>query len=731
MSLNGSLSGISFAGLSSGIDTDTIVRQLIQLESLPLRRLEFQKQQLEGRRSLMEQLRTKVRGFATAASALNSAFAFEAAKATSSDPAVATANATSTANAGTYTLRVTRLAQAHKFSTDAQQSANAALNRSGEFVINGKGIKVVASDSLTTIAQKINNARAGVTASVIDGGAGNVYLSLTASQTGASSKVQLADVGSGTLLTSLGIINGSATIRQPITNGVSSYGFSNPNEALSELLDLDGIPSSIVGIGSGTIAVDGSDTLTTIASKINDPLNGTGVTATVRQETVNGQTRNFLEITGTGATNLTDQNGFLEMIGVLQRNHKNETLAAQDAQFTLDGVSLTSASNTVTTVIPGVTLTLLKGNSTDPPTTTITVSRDTEAIKKNFQSLQSSYNALVDFIRKNSQFDKETFRTGPLFGDPAASQIEGSIANMLFNEVRGAGGPYRNLAALGFGLDEEGKLTLDEGELDKAIAADPRAVSALMRAVGSGSNDSIEFISAGSRSKPSGPAGYAIEITQAATRGVYTTTETTGTLTFKGALFGSSQPVFTLTGNLDQDVARMNADARLRDLVTAENVGGQLRITSKRYGEPGNFVVEGVTGTMVDGLNVAGTINGERATGSGQFLTGNQGNATTDGLQILYTGTATGSVGTIRFSKGVATQVMDLLETYTDAANGLLSATDRSLQGLIDDIGVSIKGFQERLQLRERTYRDRFQAMERAIAQLQTQQQRLGAIRGR
>lgn len=729
MGIGGSLSGIRFAGLGSGIDTDSIVRQFMQIESIPVARMQLQQQILQSRQSIFQQLRTQVRNVAAAASGLNIESTYRASKATSSDTAVATVSANSDAAIGTFTVRVSKLAQAQKIATDAQASATEPLNLAGDFVVNGKGVSVSASDTLATIAQKINGAGAGVTASVIDGGGGNAYLSLTANKTGADSKIQLADVGGSNIVGSLGLLTGAAAIRKPITNGFSSMGFRSSSTGIGEMLRLPNFPTSTVGIGSGTIEINASDTLETIAQKINDPVNGTGATAVVVTETKDGQTVYRLDVTGPSTPALSDSNGVLEALGFLQRSHKNVPVAAQDAEFTVDDVAFKSANNSVTTAIPGVTLTLLKADAANPPTTTISISRDNEAIKKNFKGLVDAYNGLVDFVRKNSSFDKDTFKSGPLMGDPTATGLENGLVATLFGNIANLTGPYANMTQIGLGMDETGKLSLDEPTLDKALAENPNAVGELMRAVGTSSGDKLAFISGSSKTKASPAAGYEVVVTQLATKGVFETTENGATVTFKGPLFGSGQVTLVLGANVDESVARINNDAKLRDVLVAENVAGTLRITSKRYGTTGNFVVEGATGTTTDGVNVAGTIHGEAATGNGQYLTGNAGNANTDGLQVQVTATSTGSVGRIVYTKGVASLAQDLIESYTDTVNGALTATDKSIQQQIDDLGASIKAFEERLKLRERTLRDRFTAMERAISALQAQQARLGAMR--
>src|SRR5690606_8061854 len=127
-------------------------------------------------------------------------------------------------------------------------------------------------------------------------------------------------------------------------------------------------------------------------------------------------------------------------------------------------------------------------------------------------------------------------------------------------------------------------------------------------------------------------------------------------------------------------------------------------------------------------LDVAVTINGESATGNGQFLLGAEGNANTAGLQIQYNGSTTGVSGNFVFNRGLASLMSYRLNSFTDSVDGLLSATDKTLTDQITDIDDRIAAIQEQLELRESTLRAKFGAMEQAIAQLNAQGSQLSSM---
>lgn len=748
MGIGGSLSGISFTGLASGIDSQNIVSQLMQIESLPLLRMQQQQAQLSSRQDIFGQMKSLLVSFNSAASGLNTAATFNPIKSATSDDEVATITASSSAAAGIYNLTVSKLATSHKIASSAQSSADTELGYSGKFVINGRAVSIEASDTLSSMAGKINSASANVTASIIDGGTDAAYLTITASKSGGSNEVQIANL-SGTALASLGIQTGSASFRDQFdSDSVRSFGFSSATTELSSLLGETA--SGDFDIGSTTISINfASDSLQDIATAINDDVNA-DATAVVVEVEENGVTMQKLEITGnSGLPVIVDTDGMLEAIGVYGRANTNELVVAQDAEYTLDGFAFTSASNTVTDTVPNVTITLLKADVGSPETSTLTLSKDTDSIKKDFENLKKSYNDVIGFIRQYSQFDDETFQSGPLFGDPLAAQTESTLSSLMFNSF--GDGTLTNLAQIGFGYDDDGMIEIDSAILEQAISSDPEGVRKLMMATGESTSNDLKFITNTSATQNSGASGFLVNISQLATYGDTTasvgqTDVTVGveTLTFDGDFFNNTAYNFSVPIGANQAaiVAQINGDDTLSDMVTASIEGGLLKFESKKYGTNGNFtVVSDLTaavdnsgigtsgGTLTDGVNVAGTIDGELSTGLGQFLTGDD-DTDVEGMQVLYTGSSTGDVGTITFLRGLGAELTYTIDTFTDSVNGLITTTDNSLQAQIDTIGERMTNFRDLLELRRDYLSRKFLAMERAISRLQSQQAQLGAING-
>lgn len=731
--------GISFSGLSSGIDTDSIISALTQAETARKTALQKKQNTLKLRQTAYTTLKTGLTAVSRAAGALNSPSAFNTLKASTGDEAVATIATTSAAAPGTYNLNVEQLARANKLGSNAQADVTSALGKSGAASINGKAFKIAANDSLTDIAKKINSLGSGATASVVDGGSGRAYITLAAGSTGAANGLLLADLD-GTALQDLGIVASGATVRQTVGGKAVGNTFASKTDSLQSLLGATGLSGSTISIDGTTVAVDpATDSLDSLAAKIN----AAGGDASVQADTKDGATVYRLQI---GGTAISESGGLLRGLGILKSAAGNELVPAQDAKFKLDGVELTSTTNAVTSVIPGATLTLKKEAAT-----TIDLTKDDAAVKKNVDTLVSTVNDLLTTIGAQSTFDPKTYSTGVLFGDSVARNVKDSVRGLLFTDAPGATGTIKNLASIGFGLDKDGKVTLDDATFSKAMASDPEGVSALFQAVGKGSDQNLRYVSATSTAQASSTGGYPVEITQVATRGSYaagkaqTGTRTIAeTLTFRGSAFGASGIAVDLEAGTDlaATVSKINGDGRLKDLVVASVEDGKLRIDSKRYGAAGNFsltsnadstndnsgVGVGGEGVAVLGLDVAGTINGEEATGSGQFLTGKTGNARTDGLQIQYTGTATGAIGAVAYSRGVASRMIDLITGFNDATKGSLVTSDKSLQTQIDGLDTDMATIDTRLETKKAELAKRFAAMEDAISKLKANEGSLSSL---
>jgi len=116
------------------------------------------------------------------------------------------------------------------------------------------------------------------------------------------------------------------------------------------------------------------------------------------------------------------------------------------------------------------------------------------------------------------------------------------------------------------------------------------------------------------------------------------------------------------------------------------------------------------------GRDVAGTINGEPATGNGQWLTGDEGNENTAGLMLRIMSTTTGDKGAVYISKGMGTRLMHYIEGATGDVNGSLTIAQ---QAIADRIDAEIQKLNDRVDAYIQQLQREFVAMEQTIARMQ------------
>lgn len=140
---------------------------------------------------------------------------------------------------------------------------------------------------------------------------------------------------------------------------------------------------------------------------------------------------------------------------------------ATDASVTVDGITFTRNSNTISDIIPGVTLNLESLGSG-----TLTISPDNTAIAGNIQDFVDAFNELVAFIDEQTEFNAETFATGILFGNSSVQNLETNLRRIATGQVTGLAGNFEFLSQVGITTQDDGQLLLDDVILDQAITTD-------------------------------------------------------------------------------------------------------------------------------------------------------------------------------------------------------------------------------------------------------------------
>ncbi|MBN8524986.1 MAG: flagellar filament capping protein FliD [Planctomycetes bacterium] len=183
----------SVSGLSTGIDTKTLLEQLIYADRAPARLMETSKATAQTRLDAVKNMNTRLLALRDAIDDTKLGSQFDARSVTTSNADALTATVQDKALAGSTTLSITALASAHQVASQRETTATTAYYSSGSISIRAAGAasatSIAVSDySLNGIATAINGANAGVTASVINDGMGYRLL-VTSTKTGADNGI--------------------------------------------------------------------------------------------------------------------------------------------------------------------------------------------------------------------------------------------------------------------------------------------------------------------------------------------------------------------------------------------------------------------------------------------------------------------------------------------------------------------------------------------------------------
>jgi len=221
-----------------------------------------------------------------------------------------------------------------------------------------------------------------------------------------------------------------------------------------------------------TVEFDAADTLDTVVRKINEA--GVGVRATVINDG-SGSTPFRISLvaaaSGRAGRFILDDGGL--SLGLETLNAGEDARVFFGSSDPAKAVLLTSSTNTLDTVVTGVTIDL---HSTNANPVTLTVSRDTGGIEKAIDDFISAYNAVLDRIKTQTKFDPETNVRGPLLGDSTVANLLASMQRTILGEAKGVTGRYTRLTEVGVRVGEGGKLSIDRNRLREAMETDFAAV---------------------------------------------------------------------------------------------------------------------------------------------------------------------------------------------------------------------------------------------------------------
>ncbi|ARU57154.1 flagellar capping protein [Oleiphilus messinensis] len=626
------MASISSVGIGSGVLTSELIDKLTSAERAPAEaRLNAKEEEVSAKLSAYGQLRSAITDLRLPARTLGNPAALRELTFSSSNASIS-GTVGSSSQPGTYSLEVSKLAQAHTVST-------------GTF----------ADKDTTTL-------------------------------------------GTGTLTLQAGTASVNITVD----------GTNNTLEGLAASINAESsidVTASVINNGSGFQLVINS--------------NQTGVDNALTL-TVNDSDGNHL-----------DTSGLSQLAFNGSANNLTESVIAQDATFDFNGIPITRSSNTIDDLLTGTTFELSGTNAGSPAT--IKIEEDSEKVADRVEEFIEKFNELKTLVTELTEYNtNDPSASGILLGDSTVRLISSQTRNLLSGVIPGLeNANVRSLVDVGVSTNKDtGEILFDRSTFIDALKDHTDDVVALFSDQGRTSDSQVDFVS---KTFDSQPGSYAVNITQLATHGAFSgtvdvsagVTIDANNDTFRISVDGteSSDIVLTAGAYTSADLvteiqAQIDADTNLKNagaqIVVGLDGSNQLTFTSTSFGSASKvdftsvsanslaqLGIDAIAGT--DGLDVAGTINGQTATGVGQQLSLNKEGDDANGISLSITGGTTGNRGTVTVIKGVADRFVDLFTGMIGVDGSLTSRTDGLSAQLLEidkersSLDLRVESLRERL----------------------------------
>ena len=381
-------------------------------------------------------------------------------------------------------------------------------------------------------------------------------------------------------------------------------------------------------VSSQSLTVTATDTLESLKDKIN-ALNY-GVTASVLGAGDDTYTlviksedgkENALRVTATESPS----GSGLSSIDNSTTNASKQKLAGTDASFTVDGISLTRSSNTITDLFNGYTVNLHASttvNGTDTPANlsgTVDISKATT----NLQSFVTAVNETRTLLNNKTFRGSTTEGAGELSDDPVIKSIKKQLNSLTSSQLTGFGANGVYLSNLGVRTEKDGLISINTTALENELKANPSSLDAIFNSMYS-SSSSLLSVSGGTSSKPvAGSYAFAMTayvsgaftgLVSSDTSPQVTSSNNTIQVTVDGTQSGSvSVPSAHYTSEAALATAiqtAINADSTLSaagKTVVVTHSNGSYSITSGSIGASSSIAINAI-GSNLDGfLKFVGT----------------------------------------------------------------------------------------------------------------------------
>jgi flagellar hook-associated protein 2 len=437
---------------SSGIDVTAAVQAAVYAAQAPERQWQAQQATITSQITALTSIQTALTSLKTDMNNLGDLSGALASRTVTSSSSAVSGTSTAGAAIGQHTIAVQGLASKASWYSPALASSGSGLGTGTVTITNASGTQTTFAtgsgvNSLSSLASAINASSAGVSASVIHDASGT-RLALVSSNSGASADFSV------------------------------SYGASNATtwSSASVASASTGLAAGSFQVGDGsstaTIQVNAGDTLSTVAANVNSQ--GLGVTASVVSDSsgyhlqIVPQVGDSVSVAGDPAFSF------------------QRASTAVNASLTVDGVPISSASNTVTGALPGITLSLTGTTTTGNPAS-LQVAADTDTITQSLSTFVSDYNSALSQVNAQFNFNSATTSQGVLGGDTNIRSLQNTLLSITgYNVGLSASGSSSgnstvgSLADLGISVGDDGSLSLDSSKLTSALA-NPSAVQSFFQ----------------------------------------------------------------------------------------------------------------------------------------------------------------------------------------------------------------------------------------------------------
>ena len=563
------------------------------------------------------------------------------------------------------------------------------------------------------------------------------------------------------------------------SQSLTSTEFSDPDDAVGEgtltfsIGNADVTAGAITGftqdqdVDTVDIVIDSTNnSLEGLRDAINDAdfgvqasivFNGTGYVLQLNAESgANNELEISVSESGASPTN-DDDAGLSRFSFIAGASQLTQNQGGQDAELTINGLTVFRESNSIEDIVQGLKLDVLKADPGTP--INITVSDDKVYAEQSVRDFIEAYNLFLEAVEpavgiyeeEDEEGDKQTI-VGSLANDALAKSVISQIRSVIASAIPGLeGSSFTSLGAMGILTELDGSMSIDEEVFSDAFENNFEDIQKLFAPSLSTSDNSIYINSYNSNTQ----AGeYEVVIDTPPSRGEYNGAapaldvasefpnydSSLSTYTFKISVNGTESETITIPSDTYESIEDftdaiqtvINADANLSAdgaevIVAYDSDNDRFDITSTRYGAASSVnIIEAsdhsitnlgfaeVDGTV--GTTVAGTVNGVSGFGSSNVLLPNL-NEPGAGLALVVGDGA--SSATVNFSRGFAGELEALLDEFL-ASNGLIAARETNLETSLDELEDDQEALDRRMTSYEERLIQQFINMERILNSLNT-----------